>query len=238
MVLDGFSSGWEGIDAGVPQGSVLEPFLFLIYIDDIVDDLDCNIKLFANDTSLYVIVDEQNYIQAADMLSTDLYHIHNWSHNWAIKFNPNKTESVLFTRRNINNPSVYFGDMDNRVTDVNTHCHLGLDLQSNCKWGDYVSNIYKKACDRMKILRMLKYQVDRNVLINIYLSFIRPILEYGNVIWDNCTQNEANLLENVQVDGGRIITGLRVNSSRSKLYNELGWEPLYKRREKQKLILL
>jgi hypothetical protein len=51
-------------------------------------------------TSLYVIVDEQNYIQAADMLSTDLSHIHNWSQNWAIKFNPIKTESVLFTRRN------------------------------------------------------------------------------------------------------------------------------------------
>jgi hypothetical protein len=61
---------------------------------------------------------------------------------------------------------------------------------------------------------------------NIYLSFIRPILEYGNVIWDNCTQNEANLLENVQVEAGRIITGLRVNSSRSKLYNELGWVQL------------
>jgi hypothetical protein len=58
------------------------------------------------------------------------------------------------------------------------------------------------------------------------------------VIWDNCTKNEANLLENVQVEAGRILTGLRVNSSRSKLYNELGWEPLYKRREKQKLILL
>jgi hypothetical protein len=109
---------------------------------DIADDLDCNIKLFADDTSLYVIVDEQNYIQAADMLSTDLSHIHSWSQNWAIKFNPNKTESIWFTRRNINNPPVYFGDMDNRVTDVNTHCHLGLDLQSNCKWGDYVSKIY------------------------------------------------------------------------------------------------
>jgi hypothetical protein len=54
VVLDGFSSGWEGIDAGVPQGSVLDPFLFLIYINDIVDDLDCNIKLFADDASLYV----------------------------------------------------------------------------------------------------------------------------------------------------------------------------------------
>ena len=155
MVLDGLSSGWEGIGAGVIQGSVLGPFLFPIYINDTVDDLDCNIKLFADDTSLYVIVDEQNYTQAADMLSTDLSHIHNWSHNWAIKFNP-KTESVLFTRRNINNPPVYFGDMDNRVTYVNTHCHLGLDLQSNCKWGDYVSKIYKKACDRLNILRMLK----------------------------------------------------------------------------------
>jgi hypothetical protein len=63
---------------------------------------------------------------------------------------------------------------------------------------------------------------------------LRPILEYGNVIWDNCTQNEANLLENVQVEADSIIIGLRVNSSRSKLYSQLGWEPLYKRREKQK----
>ena len=80
---------------------MLGPFLFLIYINDIVDELDCNIELFADDTSLYVIVDKQNYIQAADILSTDLSHIHNWSHNLTIKFNPNKTESVLFARRNI-----------------------------------------------------------------------------------------------------------------------------------------
>ena len=79
---------------------------------------------------------------------------------------------IKFTRRNIDNLSVYFGDIDNRVTDVNAHCHLGLDLQSNCKWGDYVSKMYKKACDRLKILRMLKYQVDRNVLINIYICHV------------------------------------------------------------------
>jgi hypothetical protein len=98
-----------------------------------------------------------------------LSHIHNWSQNWAIKFNPNKTESILFTRRNINNPPVYFGNMDNRVKDVNAHCHLGLDLQSNCKWGDYVSKIYKKACDRLKILRMLKYQEKRETKVDFTL---------------------------------------------------------------------
>jgi predicted transcriptional regulator len=82
---------------GFPKGQCWALSCSLIYINNIVDDLDCNIKLFADDTSLYVIVDEQNYIQAADMLSTDLSHIHNWSQNRAIKFNHNKTESVLFT---------------------------------------------------------------------------------------------------------------------------------------------
>ena len=108
------------------------------------------------------------------------------------------------------------------MKDVNTHTHLGLDLQSNCKWKDHINKIYGKACDRLQILRMLKYQVSRKVLIRIYLSFIRPILEYADVIWDNCTIQEANLLESVQVEAGRIITGLRVNSSKTKLYEELG----------------
>ena len=238
VVLEGFTSGWEQVDAGVPQGSVLGPFLFLIYVNDIIDGLQCNIKLFADDTSLFVLIDEHDYMQAANNLTADLTHIDNWSEQWAIKFNPSKTESVLFSRRNAENHPVYFGDQDNQVKDVNTHTHLGLDLQSNCKWTDHINKIYKKACDRLQILRMLKYQVSRKVLIQIYLSFIRPILEYADVIWDNCTIQEANLLESVQVEAGRIITGLRVNSSKTKLYEELGWEPLFRRREKHKLILM
>jgi hypothetical protein len=85
---------------------------------------------------------------------------------------------------------------------------------------------------------MLRHQVSRKVLINIYLSFIRPVLEYADIVWDNCTWHESILLESVQVEAGRIITGLRINSSKTKLYEELGWEPLYKRREKHKLILM
>ena len=85
---------------------------------------------------------------------------------------------------------------------------------------------------------MLKHQVSRKVLINIYLSFIRPVLEYADIVWDNCTLHESNLLESVQVEAGRIITGLRINFSKTKLYEELGWGPLYKRREKHKRILM
>jgi hypothetical protein len=59
--------------------------------------------------------------------------------------------------------------------------------------------------------------VSRKVLINIYLSFIWPVLEYADIVWNNCTLHESNLLESVQVEAGRIITRLRINSSKSKL---------------------
>ena len=59
-------------------------------------------------------------------------------------------------------------------------------------------------------------------LYNIYLSFIRPVLEYADIVWDNCTLHESNVLESVQVETGRIITGLRIDSSKAKLYEELG----------------
>jgi hypothetical protein len=102
------------------------------------------------------------------------------------------------------------------------HCHLGLDFQNNCKWKNHITKIYEKVCDRLKILRMQKHQVGRKVLINIYLSFIRPVLEYADIVWDNCTLHESNVLESVQVEAGRIITGLRIDSSKAKLYEELG----------------
>jgi hypothetical protein len=66
-------------------------------LTDITSGLACNIKLFADDTSLFIIIDDSNYIEASEILSTNLGRIYKWSRDWAIKFNPNKTESVLFT---------------------------------------------------------------------------------------------------------------------------------------------
>ena len=82
---------------------------------------------------------------------------------------------------------------------------------------------------------MLKHTLDRETLIKIYFAFIRPVLEYWDVVWCNCTKDNSELLEKVQIEATRIITGLRVNSSKSNLYKELGWEPLQARRDKHKL---
>ena len=94
VVLPGTSSDWAFIRAGVPQGSILGPLLFLLYINDIVTDIGSHIRLFADDTSLFIIVD--NPTTAADCLNLDLNKISQWAATWLVTFNPTKTEALLF----------------------------------------------------------------------------------------------------------------------------------------------
>ena len=114
----------------------------------------------------------------------------------------------------------------------------GITFQSSATWKKHIDDIYKKkACSRLFLLRQVKHLLDRYSLIRIYFAFIRPVLEYGDVVWGNCTKKESDLLESVQIETGRIITPLRCNSSSQKLYHELEWETLENRQNKHKLIL-
>ena len=102
VVIQGQSSSWGKICAGVPQGSVLGPLMFLIYINDIVDIVRSKIKLFADDTSLYLTID--NPVIAAQTMNMDLSNIDQWSKDWLVTFNALKTDSMLISRKS-NSPS-------------------------------------------------------------------------------------------------------------------------------------
>ena len=82
---------------GNPQGSILVPLLFLNFINDIVTDIQSTIKLFADDTSLYLIVDDPN--ETADFLNNDLTKIHDWATKWLVNFNAQKTETMTISRK-------------------------------------------------------------------------------------------------------------------------------------------
>ena len=89
----------------------------------------------------------------------------------------------------------------------------------------------------LNVLRKLKYRLNRNYLEKLYLTFIRPVLEYASEVWDNCGQINSDRLEKVQLEAARIVTGLLSFASINSIYIETGWEKLKARREVRKLVL-
>ena len=235
-MLPGTYSTWGFLKAGVPQGSILGPLLFLIFINDIVTDIGSNIRLFADDTSLYIIV--ENPASAAVTLNQDLMKIGEWANTWLVKFNPNKTESLIMSRRSgrTNHPAVLM--LDQAVPEVEYHKHLGIFLTNDLSWHKHIDHVTSKAWKRINIMKSLKYTLDRASLETIYLAFIRPILEYSDILFGNCTNADKYELDKVQYEAARIVTGATKLVSIDKLLKEVGWERLETRRQKHRLILL
>ena len=126
-VINGQSYNWGDISAGVPQGSILGPLLFLVYINDLAVGLKCNVKLFADDTSLFTVVEDSNI--AANDMNHDLDLISQWAHTWRMAFNPDslkKAVELTFsrTKNEIDHPVILFNDVP--VKKVDEHKHLGL----------------------------------------------------------------------------------------------------------------
>ena len=124
-----------------------------------------NIRLFADDTSLFIIVD--NPTTAALCLNSDLEKLSRWAAIWLVTFNPSKNESLLISRK-INkpiHPPLYMQNV--QIQEVSSHKHLGLYFSNDCSWF------------RIHIMRKLKFKLDCKSLETIYLTFVRPLLEYG-----------------------------------------------------------
>ena len=167
VVIPGAYSAWVEIAAGVPQGSILGPLLFLIYINDIVLDIHSNIRLFADDTSLYLIVNDP--VESARKLNSDLDTIHQWAKRWLVKFNPAKSESLLISRKT-NRPLHPQLLMNNEpINEVASHKHLGIFLSNDGTWHEHIHYITSKAWTRLHIMRKLKFILDRKSLEIIYI---------------------------------------------------------------------
>jgi len=235
VVIDGQSSDWIKIEAGVPQGSILGPLLFVIFINDIINELQTNIRLFADDTSLFHSIIDSLVTQR--LLNQDLQKISEWAAQWLMIFNVLKNEVMTFSLRTnpLVQPPLFF---DGTVLkEVTQHTHLGLTFSSNMSWKPHVDRICSRASQRNNILRKLKFRLPRKTLENLYLSLVRPILEYADVIFDDNSISLSQRLEAIQYEAARTCTGALISTNRTSLLNELGWKTLEERRKQHKLIL-
>ena len=187
-------------------------------------------------TSLYIVVENPN--TAALTLNNDINFITSCAGDWLVNFNAAKTLSMLLTLKRISphHPSLYMNGT--AITETTSHKHLGLTFCNNCSWNKHINNITATAWVRLKLLRALKFRINRLALEKIYNSFIRLLLEYSDAVWDNATLESKKQLEAVHNEAARIITGGTKLCSISKLLANLGWETLQERRSKHKLVIL
>ena len=124
-----------------------------------------------------------------------------------MKFNPCKTEAMPFSYFNNDFfPNIVFDGAN--IKFVKHHKHLILTLSENMKWDQHIETILKSASKIIGIRRILKYNFTRKALNQIYISYVRPILEYSCIVWDGCTTEQSNSVEKLQNEAARIVTGL------------------------------
>jgi hypothetical protein len=230
VIINGAKSEWGSIKAGVPQGSVLGPLLFLIFINDITHVIrHCKIRLFADDTCLYIEVDEPD--QAAAALNNDLTEIQEWANKWLITFSPPKTEDLLISNKQERpHPELELGGQP--IKQVKSHKHLSVHLTNDLSWSTHAEETAKKANKMLGIIRPLKHKLDRKSLETLYTSFVRPVLEYADEVWDVPADNRHTLkvLDKVQKEAAKIVTGATALCTTEELNREAGWQPLAERR--------
>ena len=234
VVSQSATSSSKQITAGVPQGSVLGPLLFLVYVNDITDSLLSLTRLLADDSSFYYSVSSISDIEG--IINHDLNLISSWAKQWLVTFNPQKTEAILFSLKSVDElPKLIFQNTD--VTFVENHKHLGITFSQSGQWNAHIDTILRSSSKVPGIMSKLKFTLNRKSLNQIYLSYA-PLLEYASIVWDGCSDSCANSLTKIQNEAARIVTGLTCSVSLENLFLECGWQSLKDRRETQKMFFL
>ena len=185
VVSNGQVSFWGNVKAGVHQGSFLGPLLFLIYIRDLPKGLPSNANLFADDTTLFFVIRDSSTTR--NCLNNDLVKINNWAYLWKMSFNPDSNklaQVVIFSRKTkkINHPPLTFSK--STVTQTTSQKHLGVVLDSSLSFDEHLISVQCKTNKTVGLLCKLQKTLPRHALITIYKAFVRPHLDYGDILYD------------------------------------------------------
>ena len=152
VLINNTESSWLEITAGVPQGLVLGPLLFLIYINDICNSIESDLFLFSDDCSLFQKVNS-NRRKAAKILNRDLAKITKWCKDWLLTLSPSKSATILFSRKNKILPYVPVLVNNTVIKQVVSHKHLGIVLNKTLSWSDHINEITTRTMKRVHLLR-------------------------------------------------------------------------------------
>ena len=201
-VVNGTLSTSARLFAVVPQGAILSPLLFSVYMNDIPFPRTTN--LFADDTSSYIIDSVPSSLESKLQERTDL--LSEWFFKWRLTLNPTKSAVMVFRSKKMQPVSIQITIDTHHVPQVSDHRHLGVTFSETLSWTRHTDNIVHAASTKIGLLPRLRKRLSPLIIRQLYLICIRPSLEYANVAWCGLTKRDQERLEKCNRSAARLIT--------------------------------
>ena len=181
---------------------MLGPILFLIFINDLPSQIKSKIKLFADDTKIYMII---HCLNDADILQQDLNALVTWCDKWRMEFNASKCHVLHFSKKN---QQYLYHIKGTLLKPSDAERDLGVLISNDMKPNKHIKEVVKKANQCLGMIRRSFTHIDKEIFLLVYKTFIRPKLEYCNSVWSPHLQKDIDLLENVQRRATKMVIGM------------------------------
>ena len=238
--INGCVSSSKTIKTGVPQGSILGPLLFLLYINALPDCLHNTTPCFyADDTQIFA--SSNDYAELIDSLNFDLNNISQWLAKNKLQHHPTKTKVMIIgSSYNLNNKVYDYPVMLNSkvIPGTNSFECLGVLIDEKLSWDLHVDKTCKKVGSSIAVMKRIKPFVPNSTLQTIYKTMIQPYFDYCSPLWGNCSAYLKEKLQRFQNRAGRIISGANYEINSADVLESLGWQTLEERRKRNKSILM
>ena len=205
VVVNGSTSGVAPVISGIPQGTVLGPVLFVIYINDLLDDITSDGLMFADDTKVFRQITSR---EDAIALQNDIRKLEEWSDTWLLKFNAEKCHVLTLGKfENIKHAHQYTISK-NELEHVPDEKDLGVTIDDELKFEEHIMRKVRVANGIVGQIRRSFSFLDAETFRRIFVAFVRPHLEYCQAVWSPHLRRNIDVLENVQIRATKLVDGL------------------------------
>ena len=229
--VDGELSSWRPVESGIPQGSVLGPLCFLVFVNDIPQVINNPIKMFADDTKIYGEVNTTEQVMA---LQQDLDAVARWTSAWQLPLNIAKCQSLHLGGRN-NGHQYHIGDVP--VEGVQAERDLGVIIDEKLTFHSQTGLVTKKANTILAIIKKSFDCLNLTTLPILYKTLVRPILEYANTVWGPIYVGDQKKIERIQRRATKLLPELSQLPYQERL-KKLNLPSLVYRRKRGEMLMV
>ena len=225
--VNGFDSNSTNVTFGVPQGSVLGPTLFLLYINDIADSIKSDVRLFADDSMIYRDINSESDHHT---LQSDLNTISKWCMDWSMELNTIKCRQIVITNK-FKSSSFLYHLHGKAVPQTSSHDYLGVTITHDLRWNAHCANIANKSNEVLGIIHRTLKPCSKPVKKRANETLVRPKVECASEAWNPHTDQDVNKIEQVQKNDARFVcSNYDRSTSSSDFVSTLDWDTLEIRR--------